>query len=1069
MKGKAMKQNSAPKAAASLARCSAPPLNRSEVSLKIRRDRDFSFWGPFLIFVRPKSLGPPTRKPQRELSMNNTRPHPPQSVFPSRPSPGLRPPSPAPAGEGLDPLPRGEGGTVSASRQYHGTGFGAEEVRASSRRLLRFGVGLLLLSLTALSARGAELQTLHGNVPPGLSALTPTGRLPATNRLNLAIGLPLRNPAALSNLLHQIYDPASPKFHHYLTPVEFTGNFGPTVQEYQAVVAFAKAHHLQVTTTHPNRLLLDVSGTATELEQALHVQLHTYQHPTEQRTFYAPDQEPSLDLSVPILHISGLDNFALPRPNLHATRLVSGIGNESDRRPRRAGGDARATILAARLGSGQNASPNAGSGPSGTYMGLDFRAAYVPNTTLNGSEQVVGLLQFDGYTPSDITYYESKAGLQNVPLQNVLLDGFSGSPTGDGGEVEVSLDIENTISMATNLSKVIVYEAGPSGSWHDILNRMANDNLARQLSCSWYIPGGGADAVADEIFQQMAAQGQSFFNASGDDDAYTGLISFAGDSPYITQVGGTTLTTTGPRGAWVSETVWNWGDGIGSGGGISTQYPIPSWQTNISMTANKGSTTMRNTPDVAFIADQVYVRADGIDYNVGGTSCAAPLWAGFAALVNQQAAASGQPAIGFINPAVDAIGSSANYTTAFHDITSGNNTRSGSPNKFYAVAGYDLCTGWGTPAGQNLINALANPEPLLITPTVGFTAIGGVGGPFFPVTSQNYALTNGGTNALTWTLSNTSVWLSASSSGGTLLPGGPAATVTVSLNSAASNLLVGNYTATLCWTNQNDNLGQSRQFTLSVISPPSITQQPTDQAVLEGAAAAFSVQASGGLPLVCQWQLNGTNLTDNGNLSGSTSTNLTIGEVSAANVGNYTVVVTNFAGSITSSNAALTITPSPPIITSQPTNQTVYAYITVRLSVRTIGTTPFGYQWNFNNTNLVNATNATLTLTNIQLNQSGGYSVLVTNIYGSTNSATALLTVIPPPPCDPLPSGIVAWWRGESNALDTVGGNNGTLMNGTRLHQLAKWAPPSISMASITMCWSIQPRLQVWMSARAAD
>ena len=115
----------------------------------------------------------------------------------------------------------------------------------------------------------------------------------------------------------------------------------------------------------------------------------------------------------------------------------------------------------------------------------------------------------------------------------------------------------------------------------------------------------------------MAAQGQSFFNASGDDDAYTGLIPFPGDTPYITQVGGTTLTTSGPGGAWVSETVWNWGDGIGSGGGISTQYPIPSWQTNISMTANQGSTTMRNTPDVALTADNVYVRADGADYDGG--------------------------------------------------------------------------------------------------------------------------------------------------------------------------------------------------------------------------------------------------------------------------------------------------------------------------------------------------------------------------------------------------------------------------------------------------------------------
>ena len=163
-------------------------------------------------------------------------------------------------------------------------------------------------------------------------------------------------------------------------------------------------------------------------------------------------------------------------------------------------------------------------------MGKDFRAAYVPDSSLDGSGQIVGLLQFDGYTASDITYYESNAGLPSVTLSNVLIDGASGGPSGSGGEVEVSLDIEMAISMATNLSKVIVYMAHNPSPWVDILNRMANDNLAKQLSCSWYDPDGGADTNADQIFQQMAAQGQSFFSASGDYDAFTGLIPFPGDT-----------------------------------------------------------------------------------------------------------------------------------------------------------------------------------------------------------------------------------------------------------------------------------------------------------------------------------------------------------------------------------------------------------------------------------------------------------------------------------------------------------------------------------------------------------
>ncbi len=411
------------------------------------------------------------------------------------------------------------------------------------------------------------------------------------------------------------------------------------------------------------------------------------------------------------------------------------------------------------------------------------------------------------------------------------------------------------------------------------------------------------------------------------------------------------------------------------------------------MTANQGSTTMRNVPDVALTANNVYVRADGYDYNVGGTSCASPLWAGFMALVNQQAVGTGKATVGFINPLVYAIGASPNYPSAFHDITTGNNTRSGSPTKFFAVASYDLCTGWGTPAGQNLINALVNPEPLIITPSTGFSSIGGAGGPF-TVTSQSLTLTNAGTNMLTWSLSNTSAWLNASPSNGMLTPGGPAVPVTVSLNSAASNLVVGTYSATLWFTNLNDGIGQSRQFNLSVISPPTITMQPTNQAVIEGTAASFTVSATGGLPLAYQWQDNGTNLTDGGDISGSATTNLVITDVSDADVGIYTVTVTNLAGSTVSSNASLTIMPSPPIITVQPASQIAVAGTTATFTVGAIGSTPFFYQWSCNDTNIGGATNATLTLPNVQFDQAGAYDVVITNLHGSATSSNAILTVV---------------------------------------------------------------------------
>jgi len=155
------------------------------------------------------------------------------------------------------------------------------------------------------------------------------------------------------------------------------------------------------------------------------------------------------------------------------------------------------------------------------------------------------------------------------------------------------------------------------------------------------------------------------------------------------------------------------------------------------MTANLGSTTQRNIPDVALTAENVYVKYNnGGTGTFGGTSCAAPLWAGFMALVNQQAATNGQSPIGFVNPTLYSIGKGASYTANFHDTTTGNNFRTGSTTKFPAVTGYDLCTGWGSPNSSTLIATLTMP----ITPTIsGFTPAGGSAGTAVTITGTNFS------------------------------------------------------------------------------------------------------------------------------------------------------------------------------------------------------------------------------------------------------------------------------------------------------------------------------------------
>ena len=755
-----------------------------------------------------------------------------------------------------------------------------------SNQTPRFAAAIFLawISLAASGFTQDHLQTIHGRRPAAMAHLHPAGKVDETKPMEVLIGLPLRNREALAGLLHDLYDPASPSWHQYLTPAMFTEQFGPSPEDYGAIIAFAKASGLTIRHTYSNRTMLGVSGRAGEIEKAFHVQLLTYQHPAEARTFYAPDREPSVDLAAPVLAITGLDDFNLPHPQ--NVRAASGS-------------------LAGRM---------AGSAPDGLYWGNDFRAAYVPGTTLTGAGQTVGLFELDDFYSSDIAAYEGDAGLPNVPVTRMVVDGFtSGNPGAE--DVEVSLDIELAVAMAPGLLGVIVYE-GPAEdnvtAPNAVLNCMATNNAARQLSSSW---GFDIDSNTVQIFQQFAAQGQSFFQASGDSGAVTGAVDPPSDDPYITVVGGTTLTTSGPGGSWVAETVWNWNStGIGtnaSTGGISTTYSMPSWQSNVSMTLNNGSTSMRNIPDVALTADNVWVVADnGHLEALGGTSCAAPLWAAFTALVNEQAVSRGQKPVGFLNPALYAIGRGAGYAAAFHDIITGNNTNVASPTNFFAVPGYDLCTGWGTPAGSNLINALLSPpDPLQVFPATNFTAAGATGGPFSPG-AQNAGLTNIGASSLDWAAASTVPWLSISPGAGVLASNGAGTVAVLSLNSAAGSLPPGIHAATIWFTNLSDGFAQSRQWTLNVSitsSVPVILSQPRSQTAPPGASAVFTVIAAGQEPLSYQWREDATNLADGGNISGSTTAALTVNNVSAAAAGTYSVVVSNSQGVAASAGAVLSV------------------------------------------------------------------------------------------------------------------------------------------------------------------
>ncbi len=501
--------------------------------------------------------------------------------------------------------------------------------------------------------------------------------LPLTQLLKLSIALPLRDEADLDSLLKNLYDPQSPQFHQWLSVPEFTDRFGPTTNDLQTLTQFAQAHGLVVTSIPTNRRLINVEGSVASINQAFHITLQVYQHPTENRTFFAPDREPTADLPIKLWHIEGLDTFSLPRPRLQQANAA------------------------------QLKSLTTGSGPSGQFLGSDFRTAYYGGTALTGAGQSIGLYGLP-YNLSDVQRYYNNVGqsFNASILKNYSTDGTVNVCNSGCDDTEPVIDIIASLSMAPGVGAVIEYFGNNP---MDTFNAMASANAAKQLSVSiGYYP---ADSVTEEpIFKEMAAQGQSIFVASGDSGAYknSDQYEFPGDDPYVVSVGGTDLTTNGKGGPWISETAW-----VGSSGGPNNQsLPIPSYQqqAGVITAANGGSTTLRNAPDVAMEANTdnwFCANNQACSGGLGGTSFAAPRWAGFLALVNQQAAQNGQAAVGFLNPLIYGIGTGPTYNTVFHDITNGNNANG--TTAFNAVTGYDLVTGWGSPKGQAFIDALAPP------------------------------------------------------------------------------------------------------------------------------------------------------------------------------------------------------------------------------------------------------------------------------------------------------------------------------------------------------------------------
>jgi kumamolisin len=536
------------------------------------------------------------------------------------------------------------------------------------------------------SAQAQYVSTHHVREVVRTGAVPSIGHLPTAQVMSLNIVLPLRDEAALQLFLEDLYNPNSSSYHHYLTVSEFTERFGPSQADYDAVVEYAKTHSLTVTGGSRDGMEVQVKGSVSAVETAFHVNMMTYQHPTENRVFYGPDREPTTTLSFPLWHISGLDNFSIPHP-MYVKKSDYAAAH---------GIDAKDVVSHA----------TTGSGPSGSFLGSDMRAAYYGGTALYGGGQNLGLFEYYGTDLADLTtYYKNVKQTLGVPVTLLSTDGTSTSCVyshagGYCDDTEQTLDMTQAIGMAPGSDSLVMYIGSTDTA---IISAMTTHNpLPTTIGCSWGWTPADPNTL-NPYFERMATQGQTFFVASGDDSTWSRRNeAWPADNAYVVSVGGTDLTTTKAAGAWASETAWS-----DSGGGISPDgIAIPSWQQipGVINSSNKGSTTLRNGPDVSANANfTFYVCADQTACTAneyGGTSFAAPMWAGFIALVNQQLKANGDAYVGFLDPTIYPQNVTSTYATDFHDITSG---KSGS---YSAVTGYDLVTGWGSPT-PGLITTLA--------------------------------------------------------------------------------------------------------------------------------------------------------------------------------------------------------------------------------------------------------------------------------------------------------------------------------------------------------------------------
>jgi Pro-kumamolisin, activation domain/Putative Ig domain/Bacterial Ig-like domain (group 3) len=594
------------------------------------------------------------------------------------------------------------------------------------------GIPAWLLVGIAAAPAASPSHVRIGSPPAHPSRSKVIGALRSATRIALTVTLKPRDPAALASYAAAVATPGSSLYHHYLTVAGFRRRFGPTRGQIDAVAASLSAQGLRPGPVSANGLAIPVSASAGAIAHAFALSFQRVALASG-RTAFANTQAPQFATSSAsiVQGVIGLDNLSLPHPQ--GIRVA-----HAQARPAAAATGARPQVVT----SGPQPCPTAvNAGPDQrAYTADQIASAYqFSNLYGNGDEgagQTIAVYELEPNSTSDIAAYQSCYGT-STSVDYVPVDGGAGSGPGSG---EAALDIEDVIGLAPKAT-VLVYQGPNNGTGvYDTYNQIISDNLANVISTSWGLceaEQGATEMEAENtLFQEASTQGQSIFAASGDEGSEACHTSSNGDTslavsdpasqPFVTGVGGTTLSTLGPP---PTESAWN--DRLtdpatdlgAGGGGISIQWQMPSYQSGAPPSLNvinsrssrvpcgaPSGSFCREVPDVSADADPdtgYLINYQGNWVGIGGTSAAAPTWAAFMALVNASDTCNGAP-IGFANPVLyDAAANG--YSSDFNDITSGNNDYTNShAGRFAAGTGYDMASGLGTPNGSTLAPVLCN-------------------------------------------------------------------------------------------------------------------------------------------------------------------------------------------------------------------------------------------------------------------------------------------------------------------------------------------------------------------------